>query len=136
MKHTLSFGYLTLITPKIFELIIDDNAVITAEMYAEYAEYIANYQHANEPYSVLVNNINNYQLSKEVKSLVTSNINLSAIAVVIYTNLNTQVISDFLAAKEIRNNKANLQVFSGLDMGRSKAIRWLELELTKSSIKI
>ena len=41
MKHTLSFGYLTLITPKIFELIIDDNTIVTAAMYAEYAEYIA-----------------------------------------------------------------------------------------------
>ena len=136
MKHTLSFGYLTLIAPKIFELIIDDNAVVTAEMYAEYAEYIVNHQHSNEHYSVLINNINSYQVTSEVNFLVGSNANLSAIAVVIYANLNTQVISDFLATKEKSNDRVNLQVFPGLEMGRGKAIRWLELELTKSSSKV
>ena len=134
MKHTLSFGYLTLITPKIFELIIDDNTIVTAAMYAEYAEYIANHQHGDEPYSVLVNNINNYQLTDEINFLVGSNANLSAIAIVSYGNRNTDKIEAFIMMKAY--DKFNMQVFSGLEMGRGNAIRWLELELTKSSIKI
>lgn len=136
MKHTLSFGYLTLIAPNIFELIIDDNAIVTATMHAEYAEYIASHQHKDEPYSVLVNNINNYKSTDEANMLAGSNTNLSAVAVVIYSHLTTQVVSDFLATKEKNNDKVNLQIFSGLEMGRGKAIRWLELELTKSSTTV
>ncbi|TRX57817.1 hypothetical protein [Thalassomonas sp. M1454] len=132
MRYTLSFGYLNLATPNIVELIIDNNTVVNADMYHEYREFISD--NLQKPYAVLVNNINNYCFTPEAIALSGSTEDLSAIAVVSYSKENIAIIDEFFKYKDV--SAINLNSFSGLEMGRGKAIRWLESELTKSSTSV
>ncbi|MDG1732003.1 MAG: hypothetical protein P8M49_00440 [Thalassotalea sp.] len=132
MRHVLSFGYLNLVAPNMVELIIDNNAVIEADMYHEYREFIT--EHLEKPYAVLVNNINNYRMTPGVINLAGSSSDLSATAVISYSNENLAIIDSFFEYKD--ESAINLNSFSGLEMGRGKAIRWLECELSKSDANV
>ncbi len=128
MKHTLSFGYLYTITPNIAELVIDELVTVTPDMHTEYAEFIE--KKFAKPYALLINNINPYQCVEETHRLIGNNSNLAATAVVSYSKNDMSVVDDFFELRKA--DEINFQLYSGFDMGRAKALRWLERELTIS----
>ncbi|WNC68268.1 hypothetical protein RI845_17335 [Thalassotalea nanhaiensis] len=128
MKYTLSFGYINQVSAHIAELIIDNSTIITVEMFEEYNEFIT--KHFSKPYAVLVNSINTYSMSPEVTLLAARSRDLAATATVSFGNESEQVVEKFLKDRGPEN--LNFRKFSGFEMGRIKAIRWLELELIKA----
>ena len=128
MKYTLSFGYINQVSTNIAEIIIDNCTLITDEMFDEYNEFIN--KHFTKPYAVLVNSINTYSMTPEATERAAKNAALVAIASVSFGRESEQVVDQFLKDREADN--LNFRKFSGFEMGRNKAVRWLELELTKA----
>ena len=130
MKYTLSFGFINLISDNIAELMIDEGVVMSLEMCEEYDEFLLNYFEG--PFAVLVNKIHNYTFTYEASLHVASVENLKAVAVITYDQLNLDKARDLLERR--KHDELNVKNFSGLHMGRNKAIEWLEEELSKVKV--
>ncbi|TKB46745.1 hypothetical protein [Thalassotalea mangrovi] len=126
MKYTLSFGYINIINDNIAEVLVDEGVEMSLEMCEEYDEFL--HSHFHGPYAVLVNRIHNYKMSYETRLHIASHQDLVAIGVVSYNNHDSDEVAKLLQQRKIDN--LNLKEFHGLDMGRGKAIAWLERELS------
>ncbi|WP_394172161.1 hypothetical protein [Thalassotalea litorea] len=126
MKYTLSFGYINIISDNIAEVLVDEGVVMTLEMCEEYDEFLLSHFHG--PFAVLVNRIHNYTMTYETRLHIASHEDLVAIGVVSYTKQDSEDVVKLVELRKV--DKLNLREFHGLDLGRGKAIAWLERELS------
>lgn len=125
-KHKLSFGYITLLSNNIAEVIVNHNTKMTIEMIEEYDEFLANYFH--DDFGVLINRINDYSYTYEASLSIASLANLKAIAVVSYSSKSREESLEILAKR--KRDGWNMKVFSGLELGWQQGLNWLENELS------
>ncbi|TRX57816.1 hypothetical protein [Thalassomonas sp. M1454] len=130
MRYELSFGYINILADNIAEVIVDQGTMMTLEMCEEYDEFLIEY--FTEPFAILVNKLHNYSYTFEAKLHIASLENLVAIAVVTYNKEGVAKTKDVVQTRA--NDGWNLKEFSGLQMGREKALKWLEKEL--NTIKV
>lgn len=126
MILTTSFGQIVFITENIIEIIIKQNIEITLESMEEYEDLMAKYVKGN--YAVLVNRINHYSFTFEAILCVGSAENLKAAASITYDNNNDTHTENLKSIRYMDN--LNVKEFSGFELGREKAIKWLEAQLT------
>ncbi len=131
MKYPLSFGYINILGDNIAEVIVDEGTVMTLEMCEEYDEFLIEY--FTEPFAILVNKLHNYSYTFEAKLHIASLENLKAFAVVTYNKEGVEKTKDI--AKIRASDGWNLKEFSGLQMGRKKAVKWLEKELNTVKVE-
>jgi len=127
MKLTTSFGQINIISSCIAEVIINQDVEITLELLEEYDAIMAKKFTGN--YAVLVNRINNYRYAYEALLCAGSAQNLRAAAVIEYGTNNEQRIQDLKSIRAMDN--LNIKEFSGLELGREKAIAWLDEQLSE-----
>lgn len=125
MKYMLSFGTMSIISDNIVEVIMDEGTVMTLEMCEEYDAFLID--HFHQDFGVLVNRVHNYTYTFEAKLHIASLENLKAIAVITYNKQGSDVTRDIVKQRAVDN--WNIKEFSGLQMGRNKALNWLENEL-------
>ena len=65
MKHKLSFGYITLLSENIAEVVVNRNVVMTLEMVDEYDYFLK--CHFNGDFGLLINKINQYSYTFEAR---------------------------------------------------------------------
>ena len=129
MKLTTSFGQINLIAPNIAEVIINNNIEITLEIVDEYDALMA--KHFTQNYALLVNRINSYSFSYEALLCVASAQNLKALALINYRAENEQQTQNLKSARHMDN--LNIKEFSGLELGRENAIKWLNQQLANAN---
>jgi hypothetical protein len=127
LKHKLSFGYITLLSKNIAEVIVNHNTKMTIEIVEEYDNFLANYFH--EDFGLLINRINDYSFTYEASLSIASSAHLKAIAVVSYAPQSREQSLGILAKRKI--DGWNMKVFSGLELGWQQGLNWLESELSK-----
>lgn len=125
MLLTTSFGQIEFISENIIEIIIKQNLEITLESMDEYEDLMSKYVSGN--YAVLVNRINRYSFTFEAMLCVGSAENLKAAAIISYDNNNEPHTENLKSIRHMDN--LNIKEFSGLELGREKAIKWLEEQL-------
>ncbi len=125
MLLTTSFGQIEFISENIIEIIIKQNIEITLESMDEYENLMSKYVSGN--YAVLVNRINRYSFTFEATLCVGSAENLKAAAIISYDNNNEPHTENLKSIRHMDN--LNIKEFSGLELGREKAIKWLEDQL-------
>jgi len=125
-KYKLSFGYMTLLSENIAEVIVNHNTKMTIEMVEEYDEFLTN--NFSENFGVLINRINDYSYSYEASISIASLEGLKAIAVVSYTPQSRKETLELLEKRKI--DGLNVKIFSGLEMGWQQGLNWLEKELS------
>ncbi len=124
-KYKLSFGYMTLLSDNIAEVIVNHNTEMTIEMVEEYDDFLTNNFHDN--FGILINRINDYSYSYEASISIASLAGLKAIAVVAYTPQSRKITLELLEKRKI--DGLNVKIFSGLEMGWQQGLNWLENEL-------
>jgi hypothetical protein len=127
MKLTTSFGQINIISTCIAEVIINQDVEITLELLEEYDAIMAKQFTGN--YAVLVNRINNYRYAYEALLCAGSAQNLRAAAIIEYGTNSEQRTQDLKSIRAMDN--LNIKEFSGLELGREKAIAWLDEQLTE-----
>ena len=127
MKLTTSFGQINIISSCIAEVIINQDVEITLELLEEYDAIMAKKFTGN--YAVLVNRINNYRYAYEALLCAGSAQNLRAAAIIEYGTNSEQRTQDLKSIRAMDN--LNIKEFSGLELGREKAIAWLDEQLTE-----
>ncbi|MDN3652841.1 hypothetical protein QWY77_08700 [Thalassotalea ponticola] len=127
MKFQMSFGVINLLNDHIAEVIIDEGTHMSLEMCEEYDELLLNI--FDRPFGLLINKLNNYSYTFEAKLHIASLSHLKAMAVIHYNSEAEQKTNDLLALRE--TDKWNLKTFCGLQMGREKAIAWLDKAVAK-----
>ena len=125
MILTTSFGQIEFISENIIEIIIKQNIEVTLEFMDEYEDLMSKYVKGN--YAVLVNRINRYSFTFEAILCVGSAENLKAAAIISYDNKHELQTENLKTIRHMDN--LNIKEFSGLELGREKAIRWLEAQL-------
>lgn len=131
MKYFLSFGCINVLSESIAEVLVDEGTIMTLEMCEEYDDFLLD--HFTQPFALLINKIHNYSYTYEAKLHIASLQLLKAMAIVTYNKdgaLQTQNL-----VKHREQDGWNLKEFSGLQMGRQKALVWLEEVLASSMIK-
>ena len=128
MKYTLTFGYINKVAPNIAEIIMDEQSTISVEQYYEYREFIEN--HFIQPYAVLINCVNKSDFDEEVLSHIVKSNALCALASINYNKENIRVSNEFINL--VKGNNFSMKTFSAFELGRAKAIEWLQLELLKN----
>lgn len=131
MNIELSFGSINIISTHIAEVIINEGTVMTLEMCEEYDACLEEQFH--HPFAILVNKLHNYTYTFEAKLHIASLENLIAIAVVTYNKHGTEQTQKVLDQRAA--DSWVLKEFCGLQMGRQKALVWLETVLADSMIK-
>ncbi|WP_019025773.1 hypothetical protein [Colwellia piezophila] len=130
MKHVLSFGYITLLSDNIAEVVVNPNIIISLEMVEEF-DYCLKC-HFNKNFGLLINKINKYTYTFEAQLTIASLSGIKAIAVVTYNQYCEQVTNALVNTRKIDN--LNLRQFSGLELelelGFQSAVTWLEQELS------
>lgn len=127
MKHFLSCGYLNVVADNLIEIVVDKAAIIDVEQYYEFIEVINT--SFNNSYGILLNRIHHFNFTPECIKLFANNDDVVAIASVRFFDAETPDILSLVTntyAEEI-----NFRFFEGLKLGRTKAITWLEHELSK-----
>ena len=129
MKLTTSFGEINILPKNIAEVIINKDIEITLELVDDYDALMAKQFSGN--YAVLVNRLNNYSYAYEAILCVGSAQHLKAAAIISYDSDSEQQTKDL---KSIRHmDSLNIKEFSGLELGREKALTWLNEQLKKSN---
>lgn len=131
MKHRLSFGYFTLLTDNIVEVVVDEGVEMNLEMIEECHQFIQS--HFTDDFGMLVNRVNSYTYSYEAKLSVASYAQMKAIAFVYYSK-DAKEISDNLQ-KMRAIDQWNCQIFSGLELGWQQAYDWLQCELAAMKVE-
>ncbi|WNC72738.1 hypothetical protein RGQ13_01790 [Thalassotalea psychrophila] len=131
MIFDLSFGTIGIISENIAEVIVNEGTIMTLEMCEEYDAFLE--EQFPHPFAILVNKLHNYSYTFEAKLHIASLENLRAIASVTYNEHGAQETKKLVKRRAADN--WNLKEFSGLQMGRHKALEWLETELVDSMIK-
>ena len=126
MRKRLSFGYINIIGDNIAEIIIDNNVMISLEMLEEYHHYLNDKFDGN--FGLLINRINNYSFTFEAKLTIETNDKLCAIAVIYYSRLSKESALSLMDNRI--NDDLNLQLFSGLELGKQAGVSWLESEIS------
>jgi hypothetical protein len=126
MKITTSFGLINIISANIAEIIVDEDVEITLEIVDEYDAIMAQTFPGN--YAILVNKINNYRYAFEALLTIASAENQKATAIISYGAESEQQTVDLKSVRRIDN--LNMKEFSGLNLGRACAIKWLNEQLT------
>ncbi len=129
MKFITSFGQINLLTTNIAEVIINDKIEVTLEIVDEYDALMAKHFAIN--YAILVNRINSYSFSYEALLCVASAQNLKALALINYRAENAQQTQNLKTIRHMDN--LNIKEFSGLDLGRENAIKWLNEQLENAN---
>lgn len=125
MEKPLDFAYVNIIEDNIAEVIIDNNVMITLEMIEEYDRYLT--EKFKGKFGLLINRINHYSYTFEAKLSIGSVRGLSAIAVVYYNRISKESSQSIMNARV--NNGFNLQLFSGLELGKQSGVDWLKEEI-------
>lgn len=125
MKLITSFGQINLISANIAEVIINKNIEISLEMVEEYDALMAKYFHGN--YAVLVNRLNHYRYAYEALICAVSAQHLIAVAVINYGAVSDRRTREIKSVRQMDN--LNIQEFSGLELGRESAVKWLNEQL-------
>ncbi|AZQ83940.1 hypothetical protein EKO29_07885 [Colwellia sp. Arc7-635] len=126
MKITTSFGLINIISANIAEIIVNEDVEITLEIVDEYDAVMAQTFPGN--YAILVNKINNYRYAFEALLTIASAENQKATAIISYGIESEQQTTDLKTVRRIDN--LNMKEFSGLNLGRASAIKWLNEQLT------
>jgi len=126
MKITTSFGLINIISTDIAEIIVDEGLEVTLEIVEEYDAILA--QNFSGNYAVLINKINSYRYAFEALLTIGSAENQKAAAIISYGVESEQQTIDLKALRRIDN--LNIKEFSGLNLGRASAIKWLNEQLT------
>jgi hypothetical protein len=126
MKITTSFGLINIISIDIAEIIVDEGLEVTLEIVEEYDAILA--QNFSGNYAVLINKINSYRYAFEALLTIGSAENQKAAAIISYGVESEQQTIDLKALRRIDN--LNIKEFSGLNLGRASAIKWLNEQLT------
>lgn len=130
MEYRSSFACFNIISDKIIEVIIDEGVEMTLEMVEVYHDFIV--EHMEGDFGLLINRLNRYSYSFEAQLSVSSNEKMKAIAFIYYDE-ETKLSSMALNQRRI-NDGWNLQLFSGLELGREAALTWLNSELVTGNI--
>jgi hypothetical protein len=130
MKHRLSFGYFTLLTENIVEVIIveviiDEGIELSLEMIEECDVFFKAHIFGN--FGMLNNRVNQYSYSDEAQLCIGFYEGLKAIAFVYYSD-NSQVIVEKITLSRVYE-QWNTCIFSGLDLEWQQAFQWLQGEL-------
>ena len=125
IKHKLSFGYITLLSENIAEVVVNRNVVMTLEMVDEYDYFLK--CHFNGDFGLLINKINPYTYTFEAQLTIASLSGIKAMAVITYNQECDQLTNTL--ANTRKNDRWNLKQFSGLELGFQSGITWLEQEL-------
>ena len=125
MKHKLSFGYITLISENIAEVVVNQDIVMTIEMVEEYDCFLK--CHFSKDFGLLINKINHYTYTYEAQLSIASLSGIKAMAVVTY-NQNCKHVTNTLESKRTIDHW-NFKQFSGLELGLQSGFSWLEQEL-------
>lgn len=129
MKLTTSFGEINFLSKSLAEVIINKDIEITLELIDQYDALMA--KQFSGHYAVLVNRINNYRYAYEALLCVGSALNLKAAAII---NYGTESEQQTKYLKSIRHmDNLNIREFSGLELGRENAIKWLKEQLINST---
>ncbi|WOH35991.1 hypothetical protein RI844_11475 [Thalassotalea fonticola] len=131
MNFELSFGSISIVDEHIAEVIVNEDTVMTLEMCEEYDAFLE--EQFPHPFAILVNKLHNYSYTFEAKLHIASLEHLMAIAVVTYNKYGTEQTQKVLDQRAV--DGLVLKEFSGLKMGRQKALSWLETVLADSMIK-
>jgi len=125
MKHKLSFGYITLLSENIAEVVVNRNIVMTLEMVDEYDYFLK--CHFNGDFGLLINKINQYSYTFEAQLAIASLSGIKAMAVITYYPKCDQMTKTLVNTRKM--DHWNLKQFSGLELGLQSGINWLEQEL-------
>lgn len=130
MKYTLSFGDIIILSGHLAEVIVDEGTVMTLEVCEEYDAFLLD--HFQHPFALLINKIHNYSYTYEAKLHIGSLENLKAFATLTYNQNGVNETKKLVAQRKA--DDWNTRVFCGLDMGRDKAIKWLEKEMAMINV--
>jgi hypothetical protein len=122
VKYILSFCEIEQLTDDIFEVTINDNAIID-EKCAEEAE-IFWMELRNEPYRLLLNNKNQFSYSFIGAQKIGEHLLEKKKAVLIDCQLEDDPMSDVINLKKIAGQTDNIKTFKD----RGEALKWLEAE--------
>ena len=125
MRHKLSFGYVSVISENIAEVVVNQNIVMTLEMVDEYDYFLK--CHFNGDFGLLINKINQYSYTYEAQLSIASLTGIKAMAIVNY-NQDCEQVTNILINTRQRDDW-NLKKFSGFEFGFQLGITWLEQEL-------
>lgn len=120
MKKLLSFGVVHILSSDNVEIIMDSKSPLTLGDMLELDEVLSS--QVNKPYSLLLNLINNTNVSSNCLKYFYNYADIACVAVLEYFS------NDKL---KLPVTQPNVRFFDGLVMGRSQAISWLELHLSK-----
>lgn len=120
-----SFGQIKLISSNVVEVIINQGVEISLELVEEYDAVMK--KHINQPYAVLINRVNSYSYAYEAILCIGSSQHLKAAAVINYGAANAQQNKNLQLVRHM--NQLAIKEFSGLELGRESAIKWLEAQL-------
>jgi len=117
--YQLSFAQITILSPDIAEVIVDDGIEMTLAMVTEYHNFLK--AHLSAPFSLLINKINCYSYDFEAQINLGNIKEINAMAVVAYTK-SAVLATRSLANGALRKTAWNLEIFSD----RQSALIWLE----------
>jgi hypothetical protein len=128
MNITTSFGQVNFLSNNIVELIIDKGVEVSLELIDEYDALMA--KNFTSDYAILVNRLNSYSFSYEALLCIGSAQYLKAVAIITYSSENKEQTKNLQAIRHM--DDLNIREFSGLELGRESAIKWLEKQLSKT----
>lgn len=132
MIFDLSFGKINVINNNIAEVLVDEGIIFTLEMCEEYDAFLL--EQFPEKFAILNNKIHSFSYTYEANLHIASLENLIAVAVVTYDK------NSYLQSQNYKNLRLQdhwlLKEFTGYQLGREKALKWLELELLEQKTKV
>lgn len=131
MKYRLSFGYFTLLSGNIVEVVVDEGIEMDLEMIEECHHFVQT--HITDDFGMLVNRVNNYTYSYEAKLSVASYEQMKAIAFVYYSQDTKDITENLQKLRAM--DQWNCQIFSGLELGWQQALEWLQSELATVKVE-
>ena len=131
MMHRLSFGYITLLSENIAEVVVNQGVIMTLEEVDEYDYFLK--CHFNGSFVLLINKINQYTYTFEAQLTIASLSGIKAMAIITYNQESDHITSKL--ANTRKNDNWNIKKFSGLELGFQSGITWLEQELLNVKTK-
>ena len=132
MKHRLSFGYFTLLTENVVEVIIDEGIDLSLEMVEECDVFLK--AHFFKDFGMLINLINKYTYSYEAQLTIGSHSGLKAIAYVYYSDESKRLVEKINVIRA--HDNWNFCMFSGSELEWQHAVNWLQHELLPDSEQV
>ncbi len=129
MNITTSFGQVNFLSNNVVELIINKGIEVSLELVDEYDALMA--ENFTCDYAILVNRLNSYSFSYEALLCIGSAQHLKAVAIINYGVENEEQTKNLQAIRHM--DDLNIKEFSGLELGRESAIKWLEKQLTTAA---